>query len=126
MERESIRTLCDKLRRERDRAVSELAEALRDLDEAKKNRNELSKENKDLRDRLESVEKENRMRMLQRSIGHSHSRDSAIDTDLQDWETETVDVDMGRISNDEDLGLCFSVTIYYLKIQPYFGLHLRL
>ena len=28
--------------------------------------------------------------------------------------------------NDEDLGLCFSVTIYYLKIQPYFGLHLRL
>ena len=29
LERESIRTLCDKLRRERDRAVSELAEALR-------------------------------------------------------------------------------------------------
>ena len=28
--------------------------------------------------------------------------------------------------NDEDLGLCFSVTIYYLKIQPYFGSHLRL
>ena len=40
-ERESIRTLCDKLRRERDRAVSELAEALRDLDEVKKNRNEV-------------------------------------------------------------------------------------
>jgi len=105
LERESIRTLCDKLRRERDRAVSELAEALRDLDEVKKNRNELSKENKDLRERIESVEKENRMRMLQRSIGHSHSRDSAIDTDLQDWETETIDVDMGRISNDDDLGL---------------------
>ena len=41
-ERESIRTLCDKLRRERDRAVSELAEALRDLDEVKKNRNEVA------------------------------------------------------------------------------------
>jgi len=105
LERESIRTLCDKLRRERDRAVSELAEALRDLDEVKKNRNELSKENKDLRERIESVEKETRMRMLQRSVGHSHSRDSAIDTDLQDWETETIDVDMGRISNDDDLGL---------------------
>ena len=120
-ERESIRTLCDKLRRERDRAVSELAEALRDLDEVKKNRNEVSKENKDLRERIESVEKDARMRMLQRSVGQSHSRDSAIDTDLQvvrgsakginstlifqDWETETLDIDMGRISNDDDLGL---------------------
>merc|ERR1719150_270933 len=105
LERESVRTLCDKLRRERDRAVSDLAEALRDLDEVKKNRNELNKENKDLRDKIGNVEKETRMRMLQRSIGHSHSRDSAIDTDLQDWETETIDVDMGRISNDDDLGL---------------------
>merc|ERR1711981_1225665 len=40
LERESIRTLCDKLRRERDRAVSELAEALRDSDDIKKERNE--------------------------------------------------------------------------------------
>lgn len=82
-ERESIRTLCDKLRRERDRAVSELAEALRDLDEVKKNRAEFSKENKELRERIELVEKDARMRMLQRSVGQSHSRDSAIDTDLQ-------------------------------------------
>ena len=58
LERESIRTLCDKLRRERDRAVSELAEALRDLDEVKKNRNELNKENKDLREKMENVEKD--------------------------------------------------------------------
>jgi hypothetical protein len=29
LERESIRTLCDRLRKERDRAVSDLAEALR-------------------------------------------------------------------------------------------------
>ena len=49
LERESIRTLCDKLRRERDRAVSELAEALRDSDEGKKLRNETAKENKELR-----------------------------------------------------------------------------
>ena len=65
--------------------MSELAEALRDLDEVKKNRNELNKENKDLREKIENVEKEreNRMRMLQRAAGHSHSRDSAIDTDLQ-------------------------------------------
>ena len=48
-ERESIRTLCDKLRRERDRAVSELAEALRDSDDLKKQRNTISKETKELR-----------------------------------------------------------------------------
>ena len=36
-----------------------------------------------MRDKIENVEKETRMRMLQRSVGHSHSRDSAIDTDLQ-------------------------------------------
>lgn len=65
--------------------MSELAESLRDLDEVKKNRNELNKENKDLREKIENAEKEreSRMRMLQRSVGHSHSRDSAIDTDLQ-------------------------------------------
>ena len=45
LERESIRTLCDKLRRERDRAVSELAEALRDLDASKKSRNYLCYKN---------------------------------------------------------------------------------
>ena len=43
----------------------------------------MSKENKDLRERIESVEKDARIRMLQRSVGQSHSRDSAIDTDLQ-------------------------------------------
>jgi hypothetical protein len=32
---------------------------------------------------VESLEKEGRMRLLQRSLGHTHSRDSAIDTDLQ-------------------------------------------
>lgn len=49
LERESIRTLCDKLRKERDRAVSDLAEALRDSDDIKKQRNEASKELKQLK-----------------------------------------------------------------------------
>jgi hypothetical protein len=49
LERESIRTLCDRLRKERDRAVSDLAEALRDSDDIKKQRNEASKELKDLK-----------------------------------------------------------------------------
>lgn len=48
-ERESIRTLCDQLRKERDRAVSDLAEALRDSDDIKKQKNETTKELKVLK-----------------------------------------------------------------------------
>ena len=87
------------------RAVSELAEALRDSDDIKKERNETQKENKDLRERLEIVEKSLRMKSLQRSTGHSHSHDSAIDSDLQEWETETLDLDMGPLGSQEDLML---------------------
>lgn len=43
-ERESIRTLCDNLRRDRDRAVSDLAQALRDSDDFKRQKNEAVKE----------------------------------------------------------------------------------
>ena len=54
--------------------MSELAEALRDSDDIKKERNETQKENKDLRERLENVEKTLRMKsQLHRSAnGHSH------------------------------------------------------
>ena len=48
-ERESIRTLCDNLRRERDRAVSKLAKALRNSDECEKQKNDAVKELKKLR-----------------------------------------------------------------------------
>ena len=47
-ERESIRTLCDKLRHERDNAVSELIGALRDSDELKRQKNDYAKELKSL------------------------------------------------------------------------------
>ena len=48
------------------------------------------------RERLESLEKEVRLKSLQRSPGggHSHSHDSAIDSDLQEWETENIDINM--------------------------------
>lgn len=92
LERESIRSLCDKLRRERDRAVSDLAEALRDSDDIKRQRNEASKELKELKEKIEAqLEKESRMKQLN-SVGNNHSRDSAIDTDLQEWETEIKEV----------------------------------
>ncbi|KAG1674896.1 Disks large 5 [Nymphon striatum] len=100
LERESMRTLCDKLRRERDRAVSDLAEALRDSDDMKKQKNETSKELKELREKMESqLEKESRMKQLN-SVSPNHSRDSAIDADMQEWETETLEFDLSAISSD--------------------------
>lgn len=47
-----IRTLCDNLRRERDRAVSDLADALRNLDDMRKQKNDTARELKELRQAL--------------------------------------------------------------------------
>jgi discs large protein 5 len=125
LERESIRTLCDRLRKERDRAVSDLAEALRDSDDIKKQRNEASKELKELkyvtsralflhlthvaalsfREKMDAqLEKEARLKQLH-AVGHNHSRDSAIDADMQEWETESFDIDLVR-ANDAKLFYC--------------------
>ncbi|XP_060084116.1 disks large homolog 5-like [Ylistrum balloti] len=102
-ERDSIRTLCDSLRHERDRAVSDKAKTLRDFDDLKKQKSETYKELKETREKYESVmEKEARKNQLN-GIGHNHSRDSAIDADLQEWETEEVIVDIGRF-NPDNLG----------------------
>ncbi|GBN69421.1 Disks large 5, partial [Araneus ventricosus] len=106
LERESIRSLCDKLRKERDRAVSDLAEALRDSDDVKRQKNEASKELKELREKIEAqLEKESRMKQLN-SVGNNHSRDSAIDADMQEWDTENVEVPL-KFSSEDDLGLEF-------------------
>lgn len=45
----SVRTLCDNLRRERDRAVSDLADALRNLDDMRKQKNDAARELKELK-----------------------------------------------------------------------------
>ena len=46
-ERESVRALCDNLRREKDKAVGNLAQALRDLDDT---RRELLRRNNEVKD----------------------------------------------------------------------------
>lgn len=45
----SFSTLCDNLRRERDRAVSDLADALRNLDDMRKQKNDTARELKELK-----------------------------------------------------------------------------
>uniref|UniRef100_A0A8C7FQ07 Discs large MAGUK scaffold protein 5 n=1 Tax=Oncorhynchus kisutch TaxID=8019 RepID=A0A8C7FQ07_ONCKI len=99
-ERESIRTLCDNLRRERDRAVSDLADVLRNLDDTRKQKNDASRELKELKERIEDqLEKEASFRQL---MAHN-SHDSAIDTDSLEWETEVVEFEKNRVSEDMDL-----------------------
>ncbi|MBZ3871091.1 Disks large-like protein 5 [Sciurus carolinensis] len=79
-EQHSIQTLCNNLRRERDRdqAVSELPEALRSLDDSWKQKIDVSQELKELKEQMESqLEKEARFRQLMAHTPH----DLAIDTD---------------------------------------------
>jgi len=84
-ERESLRTLCDRLRKERDRAVSDLAEALSESEDIKKQKNLASKQLKELRDKMEFEKESNRSMRYQymsNSSSFSESRDSAIDSDM--------------------------------------------
>lgn len=100
-ERESIRTLCDSLRRERDRAVSELAKALLKSDECEKQKNDAVKELTELRDKYEALVERDARRQQLNSVGHNHSRDSAIDADLQEWETETLEIELDGVDGHD-------------------------
>lgn len=49
------------------------------------------------REKMEAqLEKESRMKQLN-SVGNNHSRDSAIDADMQEWDTESVEVSLVSI-----------------------------
>ncbi|KAF6022150.1 hypothetical protein EB796_019542 [Bugula neritina] len=103
-ERESIRRQCDELRRERDRAVSNHAEELRTLDDLKKFKAVTTRELTEMREKLDKEERRNHL------TAGSNSRDSAIDNDYQDWDTETLEYDI-ELSNNMyhmDLGIDLS------------------
>jgi len=52
------------------------------------------------REKMEAEqEKETRMQQF-RTVGHNHSHDSAIDADLQEWETEILDIDLVRYNKE--------------------------
>ena len=84
-----------RLRKERDRAVSDLANALRDSDDIKKQRNEASKELKDLKEKIESGD--HTLRQYGQSV---HDSDN-------EWEAVSVHLDFARMGIDaeRDLGI---------------------
>ncbi|KAL4239354.1 Disks large 5 [Mactra antiquata] len=102
-ERDSVRTLCDTLRRDRDRAISDLAQALRDYDEMKKQKQDAVSELKDVKEKFELINDKDSRKSQLNSVAHNRSRDSAIDADLQEFETETVDIELTGL-NKEDVG----------------------
>lgn len=62
------------------------------------------------REKVEAqIEKESCSQQF-RAVGHNHSHDSAIDSDLQEWETEMLDIDLVRQSN------CFFIIIFIVII----------
>lgn len=75
LERESIRYLCDSLRKERNTRDRELSKALTDNDELKRQVKELSRQLTELREKLEESNR------LEKENVNNCSRDSAIDTD---------------------------------------------
>nr|CAI5853686.1 unnamed protein product [Callosobruchus analis] len=112
LERESIRTLCDNMRKERDRAVSELAESLRESDAVKKQRNELLKENKALREALEThMEDENKPSQCYDHVqDHSRSHTEVIELELTAADEEGLEFAGGRDFSGDGYVYVASVT----------------
>ena len=105
-ERDSIRTMCDQLRRERDDAISSLAKAIKDSDDLQRQREKAERELKQLRDRADVDAHGN-----ERATSPSNSRDSAIDTDLAEWDVETLELSMVRHHSSSSCHRCFGVIL---------------
>lgn len=91
-ERDSVRNLCDELRKERDTATSKLLAAIRDKDEAVKKIEQLN-------EKLETLN--NAKKAENHEINSSSSK--RINTQQQHFATEEIEVDMSR--SNEDLGI---------------------
>ncbi|KAL4154064.1 hypothetical protein QTP88_001897 [Uroleucon formosanum] len=104
LERESIRTLCDSLRKQRDDALSKLALAIRDCDDIMKQKNDISKELNYFKQKMEGPLKKE-VCLFQLQATGRYNQDSAIYTNLQERDTEILNIDLGVLGTNEDLGI---------------------
>uniref|UniRef100_A0A5S6R1B0 Disks large-like protein 5 n=1 Tax=Trichuris muris TaxID=70415 RepID=A0A5S6R1B0_TRIMR len=100
-ERESIRNMSETLRLERDEAVTNLAIAIRDADTLRCQKEHAERELRKLRDMLEKGDR----RLTNVECTPSNSHDSAIDTDMAEWEVETLEFNMSGCQKNEEFGL---------------------
>lgn len=103
LERESVRALCDKLRRERDRKNSDLADALRESYEIRRQKNETIKELELLKEKFDSMMKANNKsnsdRTSNNNVSFSQSNNSCgSDSNCTNTNNET---NNSNISNDD-------------------------
>uniref|UniRef100_A0A915I813 Uncharacterized protein n=1 Tax=Romanomermis culicivorax TaxID=13658 RepID=A0A915I813_ROMCU len=103
-ERDSIRAMCDELRRDRDNAVTKLADAFRDTEELQRYKEQAERELKRMRDRLD-LDSKSKNSATDSPTSPSHSRDSAIDSDMAEWEIETLTIDVIGSQKNDNLGV---------------------
>lgn len=96
-DRDSLKIRFNNMQHERDQAVSDLSEILHESDHIRKKHSEAVAELLELRSHIE-------LQLNQGSL--VSSRDSAIDTDCNDWETESVVLE--RENLDDDLGIAIA------------------
>lgn len=83
------------MRKERDRAVSELAESLRESDAVKKQRNELVKETKSLREAVE-LHLERESRLPAPDYQQEYSRTEVVELELTSADEDGLEFASGR------------------------------
>lgn len=101
-ERDSVKILCDELRKERDTAISDLLAAIRDSEKIKKQKDEACREVEHIREQMES-----QLSSSKRNVRWSYN---PYDLDLlqkqQKMDTELIEIDMsGSMPMDCDLGI---------------------
>lgn len=102
-ERDSVKILCDELRKERDTAISDLLAAIRDSEKIKKQKDEACREVEHIREQMES-----QLSSSKRNVRWSYN---PYDLDLlqkQKLDTELIEIDMSGgngVSMDCDLGI---------------------
>lgn len=105
-ERDSLRLMTDQLRKERDDANTRLGRAIKDADDLKRQREKVELEMREIKDKMESeLQALSERSNCDDSNSPSHSRDSAIDADMAEWEIETLVENMSGCSKAEDLGI---------------------
>lgn len=95
LERDSVKTLCDELRKERDTAVSDLLEAIRDSEQIKKQKDEACKEVEQLREQMEV-----QLNSSQRNVLWSY-----LPYEVPKNDTEVVEIDMSEALSTGDIGI---------------------
>ncbi|CAD5123799.1 DgyrCDS12110 [Dimorphilus gyrociliatus] len=123
LERDSMRTLCDQLRRDRDRAVSDLANAMGEVDQLNKHKSSTARELKSYKEKFQSMLRGNSVEVM-KSMNAIHSTDLTLPTSFSETDMEIMNLTIPITSSDDfsfDLSKTetskpFSIRLYDTKL----------